>query len=77
MRKKSLAALAKEYEVEDFIGYIIQSMEWGQFSQIPGLLNEMKKEDVRHFLNDVSSGKLDFQLGDHKQKIIDCITAAL
>ena len=62
MSKKSLKALAKSYEVENFYDYIIESYVNGNFTQATELIREMSRRDRAQLLVYVSGGNFNHEL---------------
>lgn len=47
--RKSVEKLAKEYEVENYWDYVMETATNGQFESVTELVHEMRKEDLRQF----------------------------
>lgn len=76
MGKKSLKTLTKEMEMTDgnrYLNYICEVLINGNPSSVDKLLDEMRKSDVKLFLEQVNRGVYDHVLRYKKEDMINHI----
>lgn len=57
--RKNIKTLEKEYEVENFCDYVMETALNGQWGSVTELVNEMRKDDLRDFIYMIWCGNYD------------------
>lgn len=76
MGKKSLKTLTKELEMRDgnrYLNYLCEVLINGQPTALDNELNEMRKSDLKMFLQQVNRGDYDHMLRYKKEDMINHI----
>lgn len=57
--RKNIKTLEKEYEVENYCDYVMETALNGQWKSVTELVNEMRKDDLRDFAYMIWCGNYD------------------